>query len=142
MIEPSTPPRCLVLVVAEDRTFAERCRRELEAAGHRASVAPGWWVGVHLAELEKPDLVVVDEALADVDGLSVLALLKAHPSTAGLPVIVAASRERPDLRRRAEQLGARAIALKSELSVARLLGYLASGLFQQPATASSVGPAS
>jgi len=97
-------------------------------------VAPGWWVGVHLAEIEKPDLVVVDEALADVDGLSVLALLKAHPSTAGLPVVVAATRERPDLRRRAERLGARAIVLKAELSAMRLIGYLLS--------ASWVGPAS
>jgi len=135
VIEPSAPPPFLVLVVAEDRLFAERCRRDLEADGHRASVAPGWWVGVHLAGIEKPDLVVVDEALADLDGLSVLALLKAHPSTAGIPVVVAASRERPDLRRRAERLGARAIALKSELSAKRLLGYLA-------VSASRVGPAS
>ena len=127
MIEPFAPPGFLVLVVAEDRIFAERCRRDLEACGHRASVAPGWWVGVHLAEIERPDLVVVDEALADVDGLSVLALLKAHPSTADLPVVVAASRERPELRRRAERLGARAIVLKGELSSARLIGYLPSG---------------
>jgi CheY-like chemotaxis protein len=137
VIERFATPGFVVLVVAEDRIFAERCRRDLEAGGHRASVAPGWWVGVHLAEIEKPDLVVVDEALADVDGLSVLALLKAHPSTAGLPVVVAASRERPDLRQRAERLGARAIVLKSELSAARLIGYLPS-----PLTASSVGPAS
>jgi CheY-like chemotaxis protein len=134
VIEPLATPRFLVLVVAEDRIFAERCRRDLEAGGHRASVAPGWWVGVHLAEIEKPDLVVVDEALADVDGLSVLALLKAHPSTAGLPVVVAASRERPELRSRAERLGARAIVLKSELSATRLIGYLP--------TASKVGPGS
>lgn len=134
MVEQSATPRFLVLVVADDRLFAERCRRDLEAGGHRASVAPGWWVGVHLAGIEKPDLVVVDEVLADVDGLSVLALLKAHPSTAGLPVVVAASRERPDLRWRAERLGARAIALKSDLSAARLLGYL-------PSSASRVGPA-
>jgi CheY-like chemotaxis protein len=136
VIEPFATPRFLVLVVAEDRIFAERCRRDLEAGGHRASVAPGWWVGVHLAEIEKPDLVVVDEALADVDGLSVLALLKAHPSTADLPVVVAASRERPELRRRAERLGARAIVLKADLSAARLIGYL------QSSTASRVGPAS
>ena len=135
MIERAAAPLFLVLVVAEDRLFAERCRRDLEAGGHRASVAPGWWVGAHLAGIEKPDLVVVDEALADVDGLSVLALLKAHPSTAGIPVVVAASRERPDLRRRAERLGARAIALKSELSARRLLGFLTP-------TASTVGPAS
>jgi CheY-like chemotaxis protein len=134
VLERSASSGFLVLVVAEDRIFAERCRRDLEAGGHRASVAPGWWVGVHLAEIEKPDLVVVDEALADVDGLSVLALLKAHPSTAGLPVVVAATRERPDLRRRAERLGARAIVLKAELSAMRLIGYLLS--------ASWVGPAS
>jgi PleD family two-component response regulator len=134
VIEPAGPSRFLVLVVAEDRFFAERCRQYLEATGHRASLAPGWWVGVHLAEAEKPDLVVVDEALADVDGLSVLALLKAHPSTAGLPVVVAVSRERADLRRRAERLGARAIALKAELTTARLLEYL-----PRPLT---VGPAS
>jgi CheY-like chemotaxis protein len=113
-----------ILLVAEDRLFAERCRRDLEAEGHSASLAPGWWVGVHLAEIERPDLVVVDEALADVDGLSVLALLKAHPSTALLPVVVAATRERPELRRRAERLGAAAIALKSELSAGRLLSFL------------------
>jgi CheY-like chemotaxis protein len=134
VIEPAATPRFLVLVIAEDRLFAERCRRDLEAGGHRATLAPGWWVGVHLAEVEKPDLVVVDEALADVDGLSVLALLKAHPTTAGLPVVVAAARERPDLRRRAERLGARAIVLKAELSAARLFAYLP--------TASTVGPAS
>lgn len=134
MIEPATTPSFLVLVIAEDRLFAERCRRDLESGGHRAKLAPVWWVGVHLADVEKPDLVVVDEALADVDGLSVLALLKAHPTTAGLPVVVAASRERPDLRRRAERLGARAIVLKSELSAARLFAYLPS--------ASRVGPAS
>jgi CheY-like chemotaxis protein len=136
VIELAAPPRFLVLVVAEDQVFAERCRQFLEARGHRASLAPGWWVGVHLAEVEKPDLVVVDEALADLDGLSVLALLKAHPTTARLPVVVAVSRERPDLRRRAERLGARAIALKSELSAARLLDYLAA---PRPLTA---GPAS
>lgn len=135
MIEPSATPHIFVLIVAEDRIFAERCRRDLEGCGHRASVAPGWWVGVHLAEIEKPDLAVVDDALADLDGLSVLALLKAHPSTAGLPVVVAATKERPDLRRRAERLGARAIVLKSELSAVRLLGYVS-------ITASRAGPAS
>ena len=134
MIEPASPSRFLVLVVAEDRLFAERCRQYLEERGHRASLAPGWWVGVHLAEAEKPDLVVVDEALADVDGLSVLALLKAHPSTAGLPVVVAISRERPDLRRRAERLGARAIELKTELTTARLLEYLPRPLTAGPAS--------
>jgi PleD family two-component response regulator len=115
-------------VVAEDRIFAERCRRDLDARGHRVSLAPGWWVGVRLAAAEKPDLVIVDESLAAVDGLSVLALLKAHPSTAGLPVVVAVSRERADLRRRAERLGARAIALKSELGAAGLLGLLPGGV--------------
>jgi len=44
--------------------------------------------------------------------------------------IVAVSRERPDLRTRAGRLGARAIVLKSELSAARLIGYLPGGLLK------------
>lgn len=113
-----------ILVIAEDRLFGERCRRAMEAAGHRVRIAPGWWVGVHLAGLEPPDLVVVDELLADLDGLSVLAILKAHPSTASLPVVVAAARERADLQLRARRLGATAIVLKSEIDAGRVAGYL------------------
>jgi len=113
-----------VLVIAEDRIFGERCRRGLEAEGHRVEVAPGWWVGVQLAAVHAPDLVVVDEALADLDGLSVLAILKAHPSTAALPVVVAATRERPELRLRAGRLGAAAIALKEDLAAGRFGAYL------------------
>ena len=113
-----------ILVIAEDHLFGERCRRGMEAAGHQVLVAPGWWVGVHLAGLQVPDLVVVDELLADVDGLSVLAILKAHPSTASLPVVVAASRERADLQLRAGRLCAVAIALKAELSAGRIEAYL------------------
>ena len=113
-----------VLVIAEDRLFAERCRRWFEGEGHEVQLAPGWWVGVHLAGVKAPDLILVDETLADLDGLSVLAILKAHPSTAGLPVVVAASRERPDLRARAERLGAAGIALKSDLAAGWLAGYL------------------
>lgn len=86
-----------ILVIAEDQLFGERCRRGMEAADHQVQVAPGWWVGAHLEGFRVPDLVVVDELLADLDGLSVLAILKAHPSTASLPVVVAASRARDDL---------------------------------------------
>jgi CheY-like chemotaxis protein len=121
MIELTSAATARVLVVAADEVFAERCRRAFEADGHRVLLAPGWWLGVHLAALEEPDLVIVDEALADIDGLSVLAVLKAHPSTAELPVVVAISRERPELRRRAEALGARALVLKSDLTAARQL---------------------
>lgn len=125
MVANAAAQRVRVLVIAGDRLFSERCRRSLEGDGHLVWIAPGWWVGVHLAELEAPDLVVVDEALADLDGLSVLAILKAHPSTARLPVVVAAQRERPELRARAERLGAHAIANKAELSRGWLLHHLA-----------------
>ena len=122
MIDKAVGRTLKVLIVAEDQLFAERCRRSLQAEGHSVSLAPGWWLGVQLAGREAPDLVVVDDGLADVDGLSVLAILKAHPSTAQLPVVVAATRERPELRERASRLGAVAIVLKSEAG-GRLSSY-------------------
>jgi two-component system, OmpR family, copper resistance phosphate regulon response regulator CusR len=124
MIGSALAPGARILVIAEDQLFAERCRRGMEAAGHQVQVAPGWWIGVHLAGLQAPDLVVVDELLADLDGLSVLAILKAHPTTSSLPVVVAASRERADLQLRAGRLGAAAIALKADLGAGRVDAYL------------------
>jgi CheY-like chemotaxis protein len=118
----------VILVIATDLVFAERIRHDLRALGLQAKVASSWSLGVQLAGLELPDLVVVDETQVDLDGLSVLAVLKAHPTTAEIPVVVAADRDRRELRRRADHLGALDTILKAELSAERLAGYLGSAL--------------
>lgn len=114
----------MILLIASDLVFCERLRRELRGRGVEARHASSWSIGVQLAGIEQPELAIVDENQVDLDGLSVLAVLKAHPTTAEIPVVVAADRDRRELRRRAEHLGAADTALKTELGAAWVLSYL------------------
>lgn len=54
----------------------------------------------------KPDLVLLDWVLPDVQGIDVLARLKAKPETARIPVIMITGVLDPVLETRAMQLGA------------------------------------
>ena len=44
-------------------------------------------LGIRLAQLEAPDLILLDIGLSGMDGHAVLAALRADPKTAGIPVI-------------------------------------------------------
>jgi len=47
--------------------------------------------GLRLARVQRPDVIVLDVRLPDIDGFEVLARLAAEPETAGIPVVVATS---------------------------------------------------
>jgi two-component system cell cycle response regulator DivK len=59
----------------------------LENAGHAVLQADHAAQGLQLAREERPDLVLMDIQLPDIDGLAATRMLKSDPRTAGLPVI-------------------------------------------------------
>ncbi len=69
---------------------------------------------------EKPDVLVLDIAMPDMDGLEVLRRLKERPETEKLDVIVLSGNLTPALERKALALGARAVCDKP-ISAAQLV---------------------
>jgi len=59
----------------------------LESAGHTILQADHAAEGIELARHERPDLVLMDIQLPDIDGLAATRRLKADPHTSHLPVI-------------------------------------------------------
>lgn len=83
------------VVVIEDNADAGRLiERILKVRGdYEVHLANGGAEGVVLVERLKPDVVITDLMMPDIDGFSVIDALKADPSTAHIPIIVLTAKE-------------------------------------------------
>ncbi|MFF5289928.1 response regulator [Paractinoplanes globisporus] len=74
--------------------------------------APDGRTGLESVDRLRPDLVLLDLDLPDIDGEQVLAALRATPDTRDIPVIVISGDLDPDLHRRVLAGGAKGFLVK------------------------------
>jgi DNA-binding response OmpR family regulator len=79
-----------ILVVEDDPRVRSALLRALDERGYAATAAATGMAGLDAAMRDRPDLMVVDLGLPDVDGKEMLRMLRAVSTT---PVIVATARE-------------------------------------------------
>ncbi|MGW7071930.1 response regulator transcription factor [Streptomyces sp. NPDC054855] len=79
-----------LLVVEDDPQLRGALVRALRDKGHAVATAPSGMAGLDAAVTHRPDLVVLDLGLPDVDGGQVLRMLRA---VSDVPVIVATARD-------------------------------------------------
>ena len=77
----------MVLIVEDNEPNLRLTRDILEHHGFRTLEARDGQSGFDLAVDERPDVVLLDIELPDLDGREVLRLLRAEPRTAALPVV-------------------------------------------------------
>ena len=76
-----------VLHIEDDPANRLLVRKLLDAAGHEVLDAETGLQGVRLAEAEKPDLVLVDINVPDLDGYEVTLRLRGIPELEGTPIV-------------------------------------------------------
>jgi two-component system KDP operon response regulator KdpE len=84
-----TEPRPTVLVIEDEPEIRAFLRTALQAEGYRLAEADSGGRGAIEAELQKPDLAIVDLGLPDIDGVEVIRRIR-HWSP--MPVIVLSAR--------------------------------------------------
>jgi CheY-like chemotaxis protein len=67
--------------------------------------APSGGLGLELARAHRPDLLLLDIHLPDIDGFKVLAELRADAATRHLPVVAVTAQAMPDEVRRVKAAG-------------------------------------
>jgi two-component system, cell cycle response regulator DivK len=80
-------PGPLVLIVDDNEQNAKLARDVLRAAGFRTIEAVTGADAVARATADRPNLVLMDIRLPDMDGAAVARQLKGDPRTAGIPVV-------------------------------------------------------
>lgn len=77
-----------ILVIDDDIAIAELIKVNLDLLGHQVSTANDGMKGLALAQQNRPDLIVLDVMMPDLDGFTVCQRLRQNASTAGIPVLM------------------------------------------------------
>lgn len=101
-----------VLVVDGDRNFVSSLSLLLEGAGLSVSQAHDAAAGLASLHAATPDVVVIDTALPDRDGLELAQCLRADPARDGLRLVMTSARARPVDLAKADALGVDAFFTK------------------------------
>ena len=83
----TTGPR-RVLVVEDERDILDLVRLYLEKEGYRTLSASSGAEALRVIKSDRPDLIVLDLMLPEMDGLEVCKRLRADPQTAMVPIIM------------------------------------------------------
>ena len=117
------------VLVAEDSQVARALLGGmLDAMGFRVSLAEDGREGAEIALRDRPDLVLTDIEMPNLDGLSMIARLRQEAALADLPVLVLSDRTDDRTRRRAEALGVRGFLAKQRFVEADLRDAIADAL--------------
>ncbi|MBX9689038.1 MAG: response regulator transcription factor [Candidatus Obscuribacterales bacterium] len=77
-----------ILVIDDDQAIAELIKVNLDLLGHQVSTANDGMKGLALAQQNRPDLIVLDVMMPDLDGFTVCQRLRQNTGTAGIPVLM------------------------------------------------------
>ena len=86
----------VILIVEDNEKNLKLVRDVLQFKGYRTLEAVTGTEGVRLAREEKPDLVLMDIQLPDIDGITALGRLRADPLTLKMPVVAVSASVMPN----------------------------------------------
>jgi CheY-like chemotaxis protein len=109
------PPQPRVLMVEDHPDIADLYQLKLQLEGYRVAVAADGDTGLRLARSLKPDLILLDIHVPQLDGLQLLAALRDDAATRDQLVVICSEDDDPELIREAQRLSAAAYLVKGNL---------------------------
>lgn len=101
-----------VLVVDDDRKYRKILKEHFERAGHEVFETGEGELAIGLAELERPQVILLDFDLPDARGSTICRRLKAHSRTSSIPVAIVTAHGDEDTRLEGFEAGADDFVLK------------------------------
>ncbi len=95
-----------ILAVDDEPELTALMQFHLEHAGYAVGTAANGWEALACVRERRPDLILLDLMLPDLDGFGVCEILRRDPLTATIPVIIVSSWISGDSRQLGLELGA------------------------------------
>ena len=78
----------VVLIVEDSPTQAIHLRTIIEQMGVKVVCASNGHTGLYMAQQMRPDMVILDVQMPEINGFEVCKILKSSPETANIPIIL------------------------------------------------------
>lgn len=101
-----------ILVAEDEPEIRANLQRLLRLEGYRVSVVADGRAALAALQAQRPDLLLTDAMMPEVDGETLLRLLRAEARYASLPVLLLTARADTEDHARALQAGASAVVTK------------------------------
>ncbi|WP_414582741.1 response regulator [Scytonema sp. PCC 10023] len=102
-----------ILIIDDEEDIREVAQLTLEAVGGwQVFTAESGFKGLQLAEAEKPDAIVLDVMMPEMDGVATFQKLQANPATQNIPVILMTAKVQSSDQRRFAELGVTGLIAK------------------------------
>jgi len=105
-----------ILIVEDDTMISAMYQTKLSAEGLEVLVADNGVDGLRLADDKKPDLILLDVIMPQMDGFAVLAELQKNIKTKKIPVILLTNLGTEEDQQKGKELGATDYIVKSSLT--------------------------
>jgi len=106
-----------ILIIEDDEFFRELVTKALVTAGFEVGGAIDGKRGIEKAIESKPDLILLDLLLPDIDGFEVLATVKANPTISSVPIIILSNLSSKEDIEKGLKLGASDFLIKSQFDL-------------------------
>ena len=110
-----------VLIIEDDKFLRDVLAQKISAEQIEIQTATDGTTGLEALKSFRPDLLILDLLLPDIDGFGVLTKMKEDETLSKIPVVVLSNLDKPEDMQRAEELGAKDFMVKSNFSVGEII---------------------
>lgn len=89
-------PQKMILIIDDEPDLVEIAKSHLEEAGYLVAAASNGIEGLEKAKSVKPDLILLDIAMPEMDGLEMLETLRGTPGLSGIKVLMLTAKGRTE----------------------------------------------
>lgn len=105
-----------VAIVEDDQAISQMYRFKFEADGYEVETAENGKLGLELVEKMRPDILLLDLMMPEMNGDEMLAKMRAKPWGKNIKVVVLTNRGEQELPPTLHELGVRHVILKADMT--------------------------
>jgi two-component system response regulator ArlR len=105
-----------IAIVEDDQAISQMYRFKFEADGYEVETAENGKLGLELAEVMKPDIILLDLMMPEMNGDEMLARLRKTTWGAKIKVVILTNMGEQEIPEEVKKLGVSAVILKADMT--------------------------